>query len=313
MAEENNEKKKPSSPRKRTPKKNMGMLPDEGQMIQYSLFDTKQKINESTSTLMDLRVSPFMPVDKISHNSALAREFVANKNILKRETAFGTVEIRNRLLTQYHKMILDCIMVHNVRSVVYKGTIAIYFSIYEIAQQLGLEWNGKTQKNIQEAIEYIKDVVIVRTDADNPSITSSYNIIQEMKYSSKEQAYVIVLSSQYAEYFNKTISINYNKRFDELIAIRGKGSAFIRSIIEFFITHDASADNIQRMKLMQLLETINYPCQTPRQVTSAKQYLKEYEKELAKFNIKYYTGSQLFEYTGTSDIRFIPPLEGLLD
>ncbi|MBD3830234.1 MAG: hypothetical protein IE890_07070, partial [Arcobacter sp.] len=281
--------------------------------IQYSLFDTKQKINESTSTLMDLRVSPFMPVDKISHNSALAREFVANKNILKRETAFGTVEIRNRLLTQYHKMILDCIMVHNIRSVVYKGTIAIYFSIYEIAQQLGLEWNGKTQKNIQEAIEYIKDVVIVRTDADNPSITSSYNIIQEMKYSSKEQAYVIVLSSQYAEYFNKTISINYNKRFDELIGIRGKGSAFIRSIIEFFITHDASADNIQRMKLMQLLETINYPCQTPRQVTSAKQYLKEYEKELAKFNIKYYSGSQLFEYTGTTDIRFIPPLEGLLD
>jgi len=288
-------------------------LPDEGQMLQYSLFDTKQKINESTSTLMDLRVSPFMPVDKISHNSALAREFVANKNILKRETAFGTVEIRNRLLTQYHKMILDCIMVHNIRSVVYKGTIAIYFSIYEIAQQLGLEWNGKTQKNIQEAIEYIKDVVIVRTDTDNASITSSYNIIQEMKYSSKEQAYVIVLSSQYAEYFNKTISINYNKRFDELIGIRGKGSALIRSIIEFFITHDASADNIQRMKLMQLLETINYPCQTPRQLTSAKQYIKEYEKELSKFNIKYYSGSQLFEYTGTTDIRFIPPLEGLLD
>ena len=61
-------------------------------------------------------------------NLGLDREFVANKNILKRETAFGTVEIRNRLLTQYHKMILDCIMVHNIRSVVYKGTIAIYFS-----------------------------------------------------------------------------------------------------------------------------------------------------------------------------------------
>ena len=102
-------------------------------------------------------------------------------------------------------------------------------------------------------------------------------------------------------------------RGEKETAIRGKGSAFIRSIIEFFITHDASADNIQRMKLMQLLETINYPCQTPRQVTSAKQYLKEYEKELAKFNIKYYSGSQLFEYTGTTDIRFIPPLEGLLD
>ena len=312
MSVEKDDEVKPKVIRKRVTKEKIGFLPNESQ-IQYSLFDTKQKINESTATLMDLRVSPFMPVDKISHNSALAKEFVANKNILKRETAFGTVEIRNRLLTQYHKMILDCIMIHNTRSVVYKGTIAIYFSIYEIAQKLGLEWSGKTQKNIQEAIEYIKDVVIVRTDSSGSGIASSYNIIQEMKYSSKEQSYVIVLSSLYAEYFNKTMSINYNKRFDELISIRGKGSAFIRSIIEFFITHDASAENIQRMKLIQLLETINYPCETPRQVTSAKQYLKEYEDELAKFNIKYYTGSQLFEYSGTTDIRFIPPLDGLLD
>ena len=312
MSVEKDDEVKPKVIRKRVTKEKVGFLPNESQ-IQYSLFDTKQKINESTATLMDLRVSTFMPVDKISHNSALAKEFVANKNILKRETAFGTVEIRNRLLTQYHKMILDCIMIHNTRSVVYKGTIAIYFSIYEIAQKLGLEWSGKTQKNIQEAIEYIKDVVIVRTDSSGSGIASSYNIIQEMKYSSKEQSYVIVLSSLYAEYFNKTMSINYNKRFDELISIRGKGSAFIRSIIEFFITHDASAENIQRMKLIQLLETINYPCETPRQVTSAKQYLKEYEDELAKFNIKYYTGSQLFEYSGTTDIRFIPPLDGLLD
>ena len=312
MSVEKDDEVKPKVIRKRVTKEKVGFLPNESQ-IQYSLFDTKQKINESTATLMDLRVSPFMPVDKISHNSALAKEFVANKNILKRETAFGTVEIRNRLLTQYHKMILDCIMIHNTRSVVYKGTIAIYFSIYEIAQKLGLEWSGKTQKNIQEAIEYIKDVVIVRTDSSGSGIASSYNIIQEMKYSSKEQSYVIVLSSLYAEYFNKTMSINYNKRFDELISIRGKGSAFIRSIIEFFITHDASAENIQRMKLIQLLETINYPCETPRQVTSAKQYLKDYEDELAKFNIKYYSGSQLFEYSGTTDIRFIPPLDGFID
>ena len=287
MSIEKNEITKPKTTKKRVPKSKMDMISNENQ-IQYSLFDTKQKIYESTSTLMDLRVSPFMPVDKISHNSALAKEFVANKNILKRETAFGTVEIRNRLLTQYHKMILDCIMIHNTRSVVYKGTIAIYFSIYEISQKLGLEWSGKTQKNIQEAIEYIKDVVIVRSDNNGSGISSSYNIIQEMKYSSKEQSYVIVLSSLYAEYFNKTMSINYNKRFDELINIRGKGSAFIRSIIEFFITHDASADNIQRMKLMQLLETINYPSETPRQISSAKQYLKDYEDELVKFNIKYY-------------------------
>lgn len=300
-------------PTKKNSFKNSAFSIQEVGPTQYSLFDTRQKISESTSTLMDLRVSPFMPVDKISHNSALAREFVANKNILRRETSFGTVEIRNRLLTQYHKSILDCIMIHNIRSVVYKGTIAIYFSIYEIAKHLGLEWNGKTQSNIQEAIEYIKDVVIVRSDINHSSLTTSYNIIQEMTYSAKEQSYVVVLSSQYAEYFNKTISINYNKRFSELIEIKGKGSALIRSIIEFFITHDASAENIQRMSLIQLLETINYPCGTARQITSAKQYIKEYGKQLLKFNIHYNTSSQVFEYSGTRDIRFIAPLEGAIE
>ena len=109
MSIEKNESTKPKTVKKRVLKEKTGFLPNES-LVQYSLFDTKQKINESTSTLMDLRVSPFMPVDKISHNSALAKEFVANKNILKRETAFGTVEIRNRLLTQYHKMIF-CIYI----------------------------------------------------------------------------------------------------------------------------------------------------------------------------------------------------------
>ena len=78
---EKNEITKPKTTKKRVPKSKMDMISNENQ-IQYSLFDTKQKIYESTSTLMDLRVSPFMPVDKISHNSALAKEFVANKNIL---------------------------------------------------------------------------------------------------------------------------------------------------------------------------------------------------------------------------------------
>ena len=41
--------------------------------------------------------------------------------------------------------------------------------------------------------------------------------------------------------------------------------------------------------------------------------MQHLEDELAKFNIKYYSGSQLFEYSGTTDIRFIPPLDGFLD
>ena len=75
MSVEKDDEVKPKVIRKRVTKEKVGFLPNESQ-IQYSLFDTKQKIYESTSTLMDLRVSPFMPVYKISHNSALAKELV---------------------------------------------------------------------------------------------------------------------------------------------------------------------------------------------------------------------------------------------
>ena len=97
MAVEKDDEIKPKVIKKRVLKEKLGFLPDDSQ-IQYSLFDTKQKINESTATLMDLRVSPFMPVDKISHNSALAKEFVANKNILRREIFIPKVCFQNRSL-----------------------------------------------------------------------------------------------------------------------------------------------------------------------------------------------------------------------
>ncbi len=41
----------------------------------------------------------------------------------------------------------------------------------KLLKNLGLEWSGKTQKNIQEAIEYIKDVVIVRSDKNGSGIS----------------------------------------------------------------------------------------------------------------------------------------------
>jgi hypothetical protein len=58
-------------------------------------------------------------------------------------------------------------MIHNTRSVVYKGTIAIYFSIYEISQKLGLEWSGKTQQKDNSGWQYdYRDVIFDNQDVD---------------------------------------------------------------------------------------------------------------------------------------------------
>ena len=51
MSIEKNESTKPKTVKKRVLKEKTGFLPNES-LVQYSLFDTKQKINESTSIRM---------------------------------------------------------------------------------------------------------------------------------------------------------------------------------------------------------------------------------------------------------------------
>ncbi len=40
----------------------------------------------------------------------LYKNFVANNNVLERKTSWGKIQIRNRLLTQYHNDVLGGIM-----------------------------------------------------------------------------------------------------------------------------------------------------------------------------------------------------------
>ncbi|EPZ1799881.1 hypothetical protein ACXK18_000714 [Campylobacter upsaliensis] len=75
--------------------------------IQHSLFDVVEKIEKSTSSIDELRVPIFAPISQINKNSSIYKSFVENKNIRTIETKWGAIEIRNRILTQTHKDILD--------------------------------------------------------------------------------------------------------------------------------------------------------------------------------------------------------------
>ena len=60
-------------------------------------FKEKQEIfkrmEKSILTVSELRVCSFMPIDKISINSTLLKEFSANGNVLKRQTPYGYIDI----------------------------------------------------------------------------------------------------------------------------------------------------------------------------------------------------------------------------
>lgn len=277
-------------------------------MNQLTIFDIEEKIITSMSTVLDLRISPFMPIDKVGNRSVIYKQFIKNKNVIRKETPYGTIEIRNRILTRQHKKIFDAMMMTYIKSKpINDKEIALYFSLRKIAISLKLAWSGKTAKMIKDTITEIADTRIERKDTKGH--VYNYGIIQDFNYSEIEDAFGIVLSSQYIYYFKDHVSLNYADRLDEILAIKGTGSAFIKAIIDFFISHDMSENKnktkkVQQISLSNLLNVINYPHETDRQVKSAKTYLSVFRDDMSKFHISYDKKKETLKYVGTHGIIF---------
>lgn len=282
--------------------------------IQIDLFGKKiKKIENSTQTVEDLRLSPFMPIQKVSSRSVTYKNFIANGSKLRRKTSYGEVEIRNRLLTQHHSDVFHYILANNLKiKLLNNGGVGIYFSLYQLCKKFGLGWGKNSKIEMIEIIMQIKDCSIARYDKKGILIDSDYNLITQCAYSKNEEMFGIALSPAYTNKFYKSLTINHSKRIEEIISIEGEGNGLIKAIINHFITHQADINNIQRVALIKLLEVINYPIDTESQITSAKRYINKFKKTLADFSIKYYKKEKYFEYCGTDNICFLPPLKGII-
>jgi len=263
----------------------------------------KEKFDNSMQLVDEMRVSPFFPLEKISHNSKLAKDFKTNGNRHIRQTSWGTVEIRNRLLTQNHLEIFSAIMAHKKESKELKsGRVAIYFSMFEISQVLDLKWGGKTSKELEQRVQEIADTRVLRTISGNKD---DYRIIENVAFSEKHEMWGIVLSEEYSELFKRGVTIGYKKRLEEIIAIEGKGAGLIKAVINFFITHDSTKQH--RITLLQLLDTIAYPTEK-RQLRTAIETLNKSKNILSNFNIIFYNKDKILEYNGAEHIKFLPAL-----
>jgi len=267
----------------------------------------RDKVGKSMGLVDDLRVSPFFPIEKISKRSKLYQEFVKNGNRHIRKTSWGEIEIRNRLLTQSHLELLSTIMAHKRDYKQLKsGRIAIYFSMYEVAQAVGREWGTTTSDELEERIRQIRDTVIIRRSKQGKS---DYQILQNVAYSEQYDMWGIVLSDEYSELFKKGLTIGYKERLSEIGAIKGEGAGLIKAVIHFFITHDQT--QLHRISLYQLLDTIGYPTDN-RMVRRAITALGKAKDDLSKFSIVFYRKDRILEYSGTKDINIIPALPEII-
>jgi hypothetical protein len=193
------------------------------------------KYNNANQSIQDLRISPFLPLEKIMPNSLIMKNFIKNKQKFIRETPYGYIEIRNKLLTQKHLEVLNIINYTADKKEFKDNRINIEMSIYKIAKELNLNWGRKTRQQIIDYIEDINDVVIYRKT--NRKL-ESYKILDKIIYNEDIKKWHITYSTDYTKILKNKIFVNYTSILKKIMSVKGKGSGIIKSTINFFITHN---------------------------------------------------------------------------
>lgn len=294
----------------------------ENEVKQLNLFDNssfeinskiKEKLEKSTNLLDNMRVSPFLPIMKIDKKAKWFLKWEQDEYKLRRNTAWGYIEIRNRLLTQKHKEVLNaifCIGSENKSKRIKNNRLVIFFTIYELLSKLNLSFHGKNYKFIENIITEIKDTNIIRNATnlkDMYSIIEYVGIIKDDEY----EAYGIRFSEEYTKRFTEDMTIDISKKFNALLSITGEGAGLIKAIIDHFVSHKASIERPARNNLDNILIIINYIQEINK--LKIKSILKKYKDTLQEYGIEFLAKEELFVYSGNIDIKQFPRLIELQD
>jgi len=272
---------------------------------QLALFNVVEKIENSTSTITELRIPIFSPVQKLSGNSVTAREFKKNGGIRTIETSWGKVEIRGRkLLTQVHRDLLDCIYTHASKILpLPTEEVVLVFSQTKILKEYSRDsksshWENQT-KWLKEKIKEIRDITVNYVDTKGNSF--DFNLISHLDYLEEHKAYSITLDNRYLKFYERELSINYKKELTKLLQVE---SALTKAIIRWFFTHKKES----RFKLMTVLEALGFPIDSPKSLQVCKRTMKDEVGELQSFGIDYNPAEEMFYYRGNTAVGFIPSL-----
>ncbi len=265
------------------------------------------KMENSTAIVDDMRIPIFFPIQKVSSRSAIAKEFKKNNNQLTRESRWGTVTVRNRILTQHHSDVLYAAIAVSTRTSRFSsGALGIYFSLYNVSKVLNLKWGTATSNQLEEVIREIRDVIIIKHDKDGSN--KDYEILKGVSYSSVHKTWRILFHEQFVKVFESSLTLNHSLRITEIASIRGEGNGLIKSIINHCITQEIKNNKIYNINLDKILYILSYSLSlvpTDSNLKSAKRYISKFKKELANFGITYDRKTKNLAYIGTKGIRFI--------
>lgn len=270
----------------------------------------KEKFNDSTSTVDELRHAIFAPINNFTHNSKTKIEMDEKKKIT-RHTNWGEITVENTLLCQKHKDVYDCILTYakqiNLKNE--PNTIAYAFT----GQGMNKKYYGENNKskNLKNLDKLLTDMMssVITIKPSKTSIKHKFQIFSYAGYSEEYKSYIVKINYDYAKFFASSLTINYEDELPEILKVK---DPIIKAIVRLALTQKDSLqmkiyDPDQPLGKTGILEAIGFPIESRSQQQKAFKSLNDNVEILKNFGVYYNPSDKsTVRYKKKLDIRFIP-------
>ena len=277
----------------------------------FNFDEVKKKFQDSTSTVEELRLAIFAPVQQFAHNSKTNIDMKKNKKIV-RKTNWGEIKVEKTLLSQIHRDLLDCVISYGEQTKPLndkKDTIAYRFSGGEILKKYSPSGNSRNTKWLEDKLTDMMSSVI----SVNPNNGDffKFQILSSIGYKEELGAFYLEFHQDYTKFFAQNLTINYKENLPELLQVK---DALIRAIIRLAFTQK----NTLQMKVYDpsneegktgILEAVGYPIESDSMRKQALKTLKDHKDVLKSFGVYYEPEARKnsIKYKKKMNIKFIPP------
>jgi len=260
------------------------------------------KIQSGSITYKSILFNFFVPILKVSANSIIYKKFVKENNTKTIKTDFGTVQIRNRLLTEKHRDIINAILLLGETTWLPGGELGVYFKERDILKKLRMG-NGNYMA-LRESILLITDAKYYITLAN---LTFTMGIFKEYTTVTKngKTMQCVVFDKKYVDMHKHDFSASFNKLLEKTVEIK---YSTIPTIINYIYIHNKDKSK-KIYKLMDILEKIGFPIESRDSIKTLKRNLLKFQETMAQvFSIYYNSKEHTFTYARSNSVDILPPL-----
>ncbi len=270
---------------------------------------TIEKIQQSDIFLKEIYQSFYLPFSKLPASSQIAKEFNENGKVIKFETNFGTIEYRNKLLTEAHKRVISAIIKHSIVEESDRGLPVIVFKAADMLKVLKMG-----EKNYAQLKNYIVNIYDASYEISlDKKSAYSFRIIDKYYFEDihKNGIIKIVLTEEYVKMIENDYSISLNSIYKNMINLR---ESTIPSIIQHILINSTEKKK-SIYSLLEILEAIRFPITNTRSVRRIRNSIIDFSETLLKdYGISYNDKTMEFTYKNKhKDIKLNPPVKEEID